>query len=94
MDRRQQDVYEMAFRISQYDKDPTSINGFTVINVHAWSHHMDSVHRMVDWWRHNDPNVVVVTPTTFMRLIRENVPQEDARPNMNWNDRFNYPDLP
>lgn len=93
LNRRVLDAYEMAFRISQYDTNPASINGYTVINVHAWSHSMDSIHQMVNWWQEHAPHVTVVTPSTFMALIQENVPQEDARPNMNWNDRFDYPEF-
>ena len=87
----ERDIYRMAYRISQYDKNPQSIDGYTLINVHAWSHDYTSVEKLVTWLRENDENVVVVTPDTFFRLIGENVPKEDARPNKSWDDRYSYP---
>ncbi|MCL2099364.1 MAG: hypothetical protein FWH24_02880 [Oscillospiraceae bacterium] len=88
----ERDIYRMAYRISQYDKNPKSIDGYTLINVHAWSHDYSSVEKLVTWLCENDENVAVVTPDTFFGLISENVQKEDAAPNKNWNDRWSYPD--
>jgi hypothetical protein len=87
----ERDIYSMAYRISQYGKNPLSIEGYTIINVHAWSHNYKSVEKLVTWLRENDENVRIVTPDTLLRLIRENVPKEDAKPNKNWDDRWIYP---
>ena len=93
MSRKEREIYEMAYRVTQYPKDPTTINGFTLINVHAWSHEFESIRKMVAWWDENDPNIIVVTPTTFMRLISENLPRVDERPNINFDSWFDYPDI-
>jgi hypothetical protein len=85
------DPYQMAYRISTYDKTPNSINGYTAVNVHAWSHTYADVLKMVEWWKKYDPNVVVVTPNQFMQLVSKNVPHKDAKPNKNWNNTYTYP---
>ena len=85
------DIYQMAYRITQYAKNPATIDGYTLINVHAWSHDYSSVEKIVQWLRTNDRDVIVVTPDTLMRLISENVPKTDAQPVKNWNDNYNYP---
>ena len=86
-------IYQMAYRISQYDKNPSSINGYSLINVHSWSHNYRSVEKMVTWLKEHAPHVVVVTPDTFMTLIKENIlpSTTTARPNKNWNDNWSYP---
>lgn len=69
---------DMAKRISYYDKNPSSINGYTAVNVHVWSHSYEDCLEMAKWWEDNDSGVVIVTPDRFMELIAENVPQKDG----------------
>ena len=83
-------IYKMAYRISQYDKNYQSINGYTLINVHAWSHDYESVKKLTNWLKEYDSDVVVVTPDTLMRLIAENAEKTDTLPNKNWNDTWDY----
>ena len=83
-------IYQMAYRISQYDKDPAKIDGYTLVAVHCWTHDYGSVIKMADWFKENDPDVVIVTPDTFMRLITENVPKTNANPVKNYDDSWDY----
>ena len=76
---RQADVNAMADRIKGYAKNPNTIGGYTLINVHAWTHNYDSIVRMKNALA-SDTNVVIVTPETLMRLITENVPHTEAVP--------------
>ena len=77
---KKKDIYELAYRISQYPKDYTKIDGYTMVMVHAWSHLYDSIQKTADWLKENDPDVVIVTPSTLMRLVEENVPKVNAYP--------------
>ena len=78
--QRNRDIYRLAYRISQYPKDHTKIDGYTMVFVHAWSHLYEGIQKTADWLRENDPDVVIVTPATLMRLVEENVPRVDAAP--------------
>lgn len=69
------DVAAMAARINSYDKDPTSITGYTAINLHPWSMTYRDVAELVSLL---DDDVVVVTADDFIRLITDNVPHTDV----------------
>ncbi|MCD8372925.1 MAG: hypothetical protein LUD27_06470 [Clostridia bacterium] len=69
------DVAAMAQRINNYAKDPTSIEGYTAINLHPWSMTYQDVEELVSLL---DDDVVVVTADDFIRLITENVPHVDV----------------
>lgn len=69
------DVEAMAERINSYAKDPTSIEGYTAINLHPWSMSYADVAKLVSLL---DDDVVVVTADDFIRLITENVPHIDV----------------
>jgi hypothetical protein len=68
-------VEAMAKRINGYAKDPTTIEGYTAINLHPWSMTYQDVVKLVSLL---DENVVVVTADDFIRLITENVPHKNA----------------
>ncbi len=68
-------VESMAERINGYAKDPTTIEGYTAINLHPWSMSYQDAVKLVSLL---DENVVVVTADDFIRLITENVPHEDV----------------
>ena len=68
-------VEAMAERINSYSKDPTTIEGYTAINLHPWSMSYQDAVLLVSLL---DENVVVVTADDFIRLITENVPQQDV----------------
>lgn len=65
----------IAAQVNACAKDPNSIEGYSVINVHPWSCNYTDVQELVS---NLDENVVVVTADDFFRLIRANVPQEDV----------------
>ncbi len=67
----------IASQINSYPADATSIDGYTYVNLHVWSMDYPQVKEMVE--KLNE-NVVVVDPVTFLRLIKKNVPHEDAIP--------------
>ena len=54
---------------------PTTIEGYTAINLHPWSMSYQDAVKLVSLL---DENVVVVTADDFIRLITENVPHEDV----------------
>ncbi|WP_053372183.1 GxGYxYP domain-containing protein [Paenibacillus sp. FJAT-27812] len=66
---------EMAVRLNSYKKDPSVIEGYTMVNVHPWSHNYQDV---LDITANLGPDVVVVTPDEFMELIKKNVKQENV----------------
>ncbi|WP_169083650.1 GxGYxYP domain-containing protein [Paenibacillus sp. PL91] len=66
---------EMAVRLNSYKKDPSVIEGYTMVNVHPWSHNYQDV---LDIAANLGPDVVVVTPDEFMELIKKNVKQENV----------------
>lgn len=68
-------VSAMAERINGYAKDPTTIEGYTVINVHPWSMTYQDVVELVSLL---DEDVVVVTADDFIRLVTDNVPHEEV----------------
>ena len=68
-------VEAMAARINSYSKDPTTIEGYTAINLHPWSMTYQDAVKLVSLL---DEDVVVVSADDFIRLITENVPQEDV----------------
>lgn len=68
-------VEAMAERINGYPKDPTTIEGYTAINLHPWSMSYQDAVKLVSLL---DENVVVVTADDFIRLITENVPHENV----------------
>ena len=68
-------VESMAERINGYAKDPTTIDGYTAINLHPWSMSYQDAVKLVSLL---DESVVVVTADDFIRLITENVPHEDV----------------
>ncbi|WP_154698277.1 hypothetical protein, partial [Clostridium botulinum] len=47
-------------------------NSYTFVYVHVWSNTMDNVQDVVNKLNEN-PKVKVVTPSTFMKLIKDNV---------------------
>lgn len=54
-------------------KDP---NSYTFVYVHVWSNTMDNVNDAINKLNKN-PKVKIVTPDTFIKLIRNNVPHVD-----------------
>jgi hypothetical protein len=76
--RFKQTAEVVAEKINSYDRDPTKIDGYTLVNVHAWSGWYSSeVRRLVNLL---DDDVVIVNADQFFTLIKENVSHTDATP--------------
>lgn len=74
----------IAARINQYETDPTSVNGYSVINVHPWSHTYEDIRTIVSLL--ND-NVEVVSLDAILTMMTDNITNKT-----NSNDWFNIPE--
>ena len=63
---------------NNYPADITSINGYSVINVHPWSISIANLQKFVNGL---DDHIELVTVDELIKLINENVPHTDAEPN-------------
>lgn len=61
---------DIANRVNNYSKDCTSIEGYTLINLHPWSMDYNDVVELVKLF---NEDIVVVSPNNFIKLIKENV---------------------
>jgi len=59
-------------RVNSGQVDINNSNSYTFVYVHAWSKTLDNIERAVDKLKQNT-KVSVVTPGTFMELIKKNV---------------------
>lgn len=66
---------DVATRVNGYKSDYRSIEGYTLINLHPWSHSYQDVMEMVELF---SDHVVVLSPDTFFDYIIQNVPKEDV----------------
>jgi len=65
-----EDEASLADNINSYPRDPASPNGYTLVSVHVWSKNLGNVQQVVT---NLAPDVRVVTPDAFVKLIRANV---------------------
>lgn len=72
------DIQAMADRINGYNTDPTSIEGYTMINLHPWSMDYQDVQTLISLL---DEHVIVVSPEDFIHLIKDNVPHDNVNLN-------------
>jgi hypothetical protein len=72
-----ENLQEFADMINSYEVDPYSINGYTLITVHCWSHSFNDVIQVVNAF---DDDIEVVSPYHLMELINENIPHQNAKP--------------
>lgn len=59
-------------RTSSGQIDICNSNSYTFVYVHAWSKNLSNVERVINKLKEN-PKVAIVTPETFMELIKKNV---------------------
>lgn len=71
-----QEIAECAYKINQYERDATKIEGYSIYTVHAWSWGYEDVVNMVSLL---DEDVIVVSPIELFELISKNVPHVDVR---------------
>jgi hypothetical protein len=64
------DPAQMAERINEYITDPTEAEGYTVVNVHPWSHTLSDVKKVVDSL---DSHVKVISPEELIERIARDV---------------------
>ena len=62
---------------NSFPADITSINGYSVINVHPWSVSVESLQEFVNGL---DEHIELVTVDELIKLVSENVPHTDATP--------------
>lgn len=60
----------IAARINMYDTDPTKIDGYSIINVHPWSHSYEDIRTIVNML---DSDVEVVSMDTLFQLMTDNI---------------------
>lgn len=65
---------EVIKLVNAASTDPTSSDSYTLVDVHCWSMGVTDVKKVVDGF---GPNVRVVTPQEFIKLIKENVVPEE-----------------
>lgn len=68
---------EQAAIVNSYPADITSINGYTVINVHPWSINID---RLAYFVKALDDDVELVTVDELLLMMETNIPHENAKP--------------
>lgn len=64
------DPASVAAAINALPADPHSIQGYSVVTVHPWTMSLNDVRRVMDLL---DPDVRVVGPEEFIRLIKQNL---------------------
>lgn len=70
-------IEEQADIVNSYIPAPTSIDGYTVVNVHPWTITVENLAYFVSLL---DENVKLVTADQLINLITENVPHVNALP--------------
>ncbi|MFA5693303.1 MAG: hypothetical protein WC907_06750, partial [Acholeplasmataceae bacterium] len=60
----------IAARLNLYPKDPTTIDGYSLINVHPWSHSYEDIRTIVNML---DDNVKVVSVDKLFELMTDNI---------------------
>jgi hypothetical protein len=63
----------IAARIMMYPKDIHSINGYTIVNVHPWSHNYQDVRAICEMIGRSDPDVEVVSMERLYDMVIANV---------------------
>lgn len=65
-------VKNINHRVDSGQTDISNSNSYTFVYVHAWSKSLSNIERVVDKLKEN-PKVAIVTPETFMELIKKHV---------------------
>lgn len=60
----------IAARINTYEKDITKVDGYTLVNVHPWSHTYDDIRTIVNML---DENVEVVSVDRLINMMTANI---------------------
>jgi hypothetical protein len=65
-----EDEAALAARVNSFPRNPYRAEGYTAVLVHCWSMNLDNVQAAIKAFK---PDVRVVTPEEFMKLVRKNV---------------------
>lgn len=65
-------VSNINHRVDSGQVDVSNSTSYTFVYVHAWSKNLSNIERVVNKLKEN-PKVTIVTPETFMQLIKTNV---------------------
>ena len=65
-----EDSATLAAHVNSYARDPSRAEGYTAVLVHTWSQTLSDVQAAINAFA---PDVRVVTPEEFMKLVRKNV---------------------
>jgi hypothetical protein len=65
-------IENINHRTASLQLDIHNSNSYTFVYVHAWSKNLSNIEKVVNKLKKN-PRVAIVTPGTFMKLIKENV---------------------
>ncbi|KEI05602.1 GxGYxYP domain-containing protein [Clostridium botulinum] len=65
-------INKINYRVNSGDTNISTSNAYTLIYVHVWSKNVDNVQYVVDKILKN-PKIRIVTPETFVKLIKTNV---------------------
>ena len=92
---KSKEISEQAWRINHYPKDATKVEGYTAVNIHAWSYSYDDAVALTSML---GKDVVVVTPTEMMEIMKKNVKDKTTKieldkPNIK-NKDFDYSNIP
>lgn len=68
---------EQAATVNGYPADISSINGYSVINIHPWTVSIKNLSYFVSQL---DEDIVLVTLDELMAMIEKNVPHQNAKP--------------
>ena len=71
-------MQEQADIINSYAADNNSINGYSAICVHAWSVTPENLDYLVSLL---DSHIEIVNVNQLVKMITENVPHKNAKPN-------------
>ena len=63
--------------INNYPVDINSINGYSVICVHAWSMKPDAIQKFISYL---DEHIVILNADDFLKTMQTNIPHENAAP--------------
>lgn len=70
-------IKNKADTVNNYPVDINSVEGYSVICIHAWSMKPASVQKFIESL---DSHVVILSADDFLKTIQENVPHKDAAP--------------
>lgn len=70
-------IKEKAAIINGYPVDIHSVNGYSVVCVHAWTMRPASIKKFVDAL---DEHVVILNAADFLKTMQENIPHKNAAP--------------